>query len=151
MLDLKTLVDIRRVLTDYLTAWHTDEGFEEILELTKKVNSAIIEARKNEKTSDAPKEIYSNKESYSNMDRFCTDNYNLLTKDKNGDAHIYRADSLKNLLLTLENNREMLEQSRKNFVVKEKEGKTTKFVANSVSALIDDIKNYINTYLPQGE
>lgn len=55
MLDLKTLVDIRRVLTDFLTAWHTDGGFEELLELTKKVNSAIIEARLKEKADDRPK------------------------------------------------------------------------------------------------
>lgn len=146
MLDLKTLVDVRRVLTDYLTAFHTDKGFEELLDIVKKVNSAIIETRKNEETSNDSKEIYSN-----NMDGLCTDNYNLFTKDKNNNTHIYRADSLQTLLATLEENREMFEQNYKNFVVKSKDGKETKFFEYSISSLIYDIETYIKGFTQQGD
>lgn len=145
MLDLKTLVDIRRVLTDYLTAWHTDGGFEELLELTKKVNSAIIETRANEKESDAPKE--KPKETRSSLDRLCTDNYNLIVKDENDNPIIFRTNNLKRLLEILEHNRKMFEEHYKYFIVKSKNGETTKFVAYSVSELICDIKDCINTYL----
>ena len=116
MLDLKTLVDIRRVLIDYLTAYHTDEGFEELLELTKKVNSAIIETRTNEKTIESPKE--EPKGIRSGLDRLCTDNYNLIVKDNNDNPAIFRANNLKQLLEMLEHNREMFETQYKNFIVK---------------------------------
>lgn len=155
MLDLQTLLDIRRILTDFLTAYHSDESFAEILEVTSKVNLAIIESKNNQKTSDIPKEESRPKEDFkianaiAKIDKcLFTENYNLFAMYGNNEDmdFVYRTDSLRKLLSFIESKRDICEKNYKNFVVQGRDGEHTEFFGYTISELICNLKNYINTH-----
>lgn len=155
MLDLQTLLDIRRVLIDFLTAYHSDESFAELLEITSKVNLAIIESKGNLKVSDSPKKESRAREDFKIATALakaskesCSDNYNLFAmyEDCENMACVYRENNLTGLLLYLEKDRDAFERGFKNFVVLGRNGEKTEFFGYSISELICNLKNYINTH-----
>lgn len=152
MLDLETLVDVRRILAEYLTGYHSDRGFAELLEIASKINQEIMRLREKERIEDEAKEEIKEekKDKKEESLSILKNNYNVFAKyeDEEEIVPIFRNNNLKEVISFLEKQKDIFEKQYHDFFIVDIFGITiTKWSAYSFSDFIDNLKNFINKAL----